>query len=90
MVKGKTSTGFEFEVDKEQMTNVEFLERFAEVQEGNNLGVFKLIETTMGKAQKKKLYDHCRNEKGMVPIDRVNEEVSEIFAALAKANETKN
>ena len=90
MVKGKTSTGFEYEVDKDQMTNVEFLEQFADVQAGNSLGVFKLVETTLGKDQKKKLYDHCRNEKGMVPINRLNEEVAEIFAALAEANDTKN
>lgn len=91
MVKGKTSTGFEFEVDKDQLTNVEFLEKFAEMQNGGDMAAtFGLIQITLGDKQKKKLYDHCRNKKGMVPIEAVTAELSDIFLTLSGSVETKN
>ena len=88
MVEGRTTTGFKFKADKEALT--EFLELFADVQAGDSLKVFKLIELTLGKEQKKRLYEHCRNEAGRVPADRLSEEIGEIFEALGKAEETKN
>ena len=90
MVEGRTTTGFEFKADKEALTDAEFLELFADVQAGDSLKVFKLIELTLGKEQKKRLYEHCRNEAGRVPADRLSEEIGEIFEALGKADETKN
>jgi hypothetical protein len=91
MVKGKTSTGFEFEVDKEQLTNAEFLENFAEMQGGGDIAAtFALIKITLGEKQKKNLYDHCRNKKGMVPIEALTAELSDIFLTLSGSAETKN
>lgn len=90
MVTGKTRTGFAFEVDGDQMKNAEFLETFFAVQNGNGPAVFEMIRTTLGEAQKKALYDHVRNEKGIVPVDALTNEVSDIFEALAESAETKN
>ncbi len=90
MVKGKTSTGFAYEVDRDHMTNVEFLEKFAEMQNGDGMVVFELLSIVLGPEQKRRLYDHCRNKKGMVPVDAVTAEVSDIFGRLAEAKETKN
>lgn len=90
MVKGTTKSGFKYEVDKDQLTNVEFLELFAKMQNGDGMVVFELLEIVLGTEQKKKLYDHCRNKKGMVPVDAVTEEVTDIFTTLSEAQATKN
>lgn len=37
IVKGKTQTGFSFKVDSDLINDAEFLELFAEMQDGNNL-----------------------------------------------------
>lgn len=90
MVKGKTRTGFKFTCDGRLMHNVEFLEEFAAVQKGDGLEVFDLIRRILGEDQKKALYDHIRDEEGIVPLEAMKEELSDIFDALAEAEETKN
>lgn len=89
-VTGKTSKGFEYSVPKRMLTNAEFLEVFADVQNGDMMQVFKLIGIVLGKDQKKALYDFLRDEDGMVPVEAVSAELSEIIEALGKADETKN
>lgn len=90
MVKGKTKTGFKFTCDSRLMQNVEFLEEFAAVQSGDGLEVFNLIKRILGEDQKKALYEHIRDEEGIVPVDAMKDELADIFEALAEANETKN
>lgn len=90
IVKGKTQTGFSFKVDSDLINDAEFLELFAEMQDGNNLVVFKIIKKSLGEEQKQKLYDHVRNKKGQVPIDRMSDEVTDIFKVLSESLETKN
>ena len=90
IVRGKTSTGFSFKADSEQLTNAEFLEVFAEVQKGDAMGSFALIRILLGEEQKNQLYDHCRNKKGMVPVEKLAEELGDIVKRLSEAAETKN
>lgn len=90
LVKGKTKSGFEFEVDSGHLANWELLEMIAELQNGNGLLAFTVLRTILGDDQKKRLYDHCRDDKGMVPVDAMNAEISDIFAALGEANASKN
>ena len=90
IVKGKTSTGFEFEVKKAMLNNAEFLELFAQVQDGDQMKVFALIELALGKEQKGRLYDHVRDEDGIVPVDLLSNEAGEIFNALGSDNDLKN
>lgn len=90
MVKGKTKTGFEFTCDGRLMQNVEFLEEFAAVQSGDGLEVFNLIKRILGEDQKKALYEHIRDEEGIVPLKAMKDELADIFDALSEANETKN
>lgn len=89
-VKGKTKTGFKFEVDKDQLSNWELLEKIAEMQHGDGMAAFEVLGILLGKDQKKRLYDHCRDDKGMVPVDAITAELTDITNALAEANETKN
>lgn len=90
IVRGKTKSGFEFEVKKAMLNNAEFLELFAEVQNGDSMKVFGLVELALGKDQKARLYDHIRDEDGIVPVDALSTEAAEIFEALGSDNDVKN
>ncbi|MDO5131448.1 MAG: hypothetical protein Q4D81_00515 [Eubacteriales bacterium] len=92
LITGITSTGFEYEVDKEVLTDFEFLELLADVQAGgqNGMKVFAMIRKALGEEQKARLCDHCRAESGRVPLDSVTNEITEIFSALGENPETKN
>ena len=79
MVKGKTTTGFSYEVNEKALHDAEFLELFAKVQNGDNLLVFEMIRKVLGDEQKQKLFDHCRIKDGMVPVEAVSSETAEIF-----------
>ena len=63
MVKGTTKTGFKFSIDPDAIKDMEFIELMAAADE-NPLKYPAMIERMLGKEQKDKLYEHCRNEKG--------------------------
>lgn len=92
IIKGTTSTGFQFEIEKNLLADAEFLELFADVQEGGQgaMKTFALLRKALGEAQKKRLYDHCRNDDGIVPVEELKTEIADIFAALNENPETKN
>lgn len=89
MVKGKTTSGFAFEVDEDVLNDVEFLETLTQVQKGDVGESFTLIAKILGAEQKKALYDHARNKKGFVPADKISEEIADILAALSEDESTK-
>lgn len=89
-MKGTTSTGFKFDADENIMDDVEFLERLAEAMTVNGFEMFPILEELLGKDGKKALYEHVRNEKGKVSLDRLNDELGEILSALSEGDETKN
>jgi hypothetical protein len=78
MLKGKTKSGFEFEVPDEQLTNFELIEVLADV-DSNPLLLPKLVKMLLGDDQKKRLADHLRTETGIVPVDAMGAEIMEIF-----------
>ena len=90
MVTGKTSSGFEFSILKKMLNNAEFLEAFAEVQNGDTMKIFDLVKKTLGQDQKQRLYDHIRDEDGCVPTEVLANEFAEIVSTLGEASETKN
>lgn len=80
MIKGTTSTGFEFELDENRLNNYELIDALAETSGDNPLSVAKVVNLLLGD-QKKDLLNHCRAEDGTVPIARVMEEITDIFKA---------
>lgn len=78
MLKGKTESGFEFEVSDAAMNNYELVEVLAEV-DTNPLLLPSLIVKLLGKEQKNKLLEHLRTKEGNVPIDAMSAEIMEIF-----------
>ena len=85
MLKGKTGSGFEYEVSDVAMNNYELVEVLAEV-DTNPLLLPRLVNMLLGDAQKKRLMDHLRTKDGNVPIDAVSAEIMEIF----KSGQAKN
>ncbi len=83
-INGTTKSGFKFEIDEDALDNMEVLDYLAEADDGDSLAIPKLLNTILGKEQKKRLYNHLRTEKGNVPMKAVNDEVQEIFE-LCKA-----
>ena len=69
MIKGTTESGFKFELNPEDVNDMEFVEMLAEVD--NDISKFpKVIEMALGKDQKRRLYDHVRTDAGKVPVDK--------------------
>lgn len=85
IIKGTTSTGFQFEVDPIIVQDMEWVDMIAEVEEKPYL-VGKFIEKTIGKEQKKALYDHVRKD-GHVLKDDVDRETGEIIEACGQQDE---
>ena len=86
MIKGKTKSGFSYELDKERLNNYELLEASEELEE-NPLVLSRVVNLLLGKEQTKKLKDHLRTENGIVPTEKMSEEITEIFQ---NQGETKN
>ena len=86
MIKGKTKSGFSYELDKERLNNYELLEAIEELEE-NPLVLSRVVNLLLGKEQTKKLKDQLRTENGIVPTEKMSEEITEIFQ---NQGETKN
>ena len=78
MIAGTTSSGFAFSISDEAANDMELFELFAEADQ-NPLVLPTLISKLLGSEQKKRLYDHLRNENGIVPVDKVGEELLEML-----------
>lgn len=77
-----TSTGFEFTISEEALTDMELLENLTAIEEGGKDAIAampKLFTSLLGKEQKKALYDHVRTEEGRVPIEALTRELGDIF-----------
>ena len=78
MISGTTSSGFAFSISDDAVNDMELFELFAEADQ-NPLVLPTLINRLLGTEQKKRLYDHLRNENGIVPVDKVGDEVIEML-----------
>ena len=87
MLKGKTKSGFEFEIDEKLADDMELLEAIAEVDE-NESKLPALLTKILGEEQKKAMYDHVRTKKGNVPIEKTMKLFIEIMTTAGE--QTKN
>lgn len=80
IVKGKTSTGFEYEIDKEIVDDWNFIERLARVEQGQSVSeMINVIVTLIGKDGYESLKKHCQADTGRIPIKRLMNEYYEIM-----------
>ena len=79
MIEGKTKSGFVYAVDEDSVDQ-EFLDALAEANDGDLLKVSKALRLLLGDEQRKRLYDHLRDEKGHVPVNAVMEAFGDILS----------
>ncbi len=85
MASGKTSSGFEFNVDRAVIDDMRIVDAVAEVADGSNpLAISFLVKTILGEEGKKALYEHLQEEEGRVPLTKVSNEITEIFKAFGE------
>lgn len=81
MLRGKTESGFEFEIDAEILDDYDFLELLCRIDEGETSLTIKMVDMLLGEEQKEKLKNHVRAKSGRVSAKRLLAEVMEIFNA---------
>lgn len=78
MLKGVTSTGFEFELAPMIADDLEFIELINQADRGDETVLPDLVLHTLGKDGKARLFEHCRKD-GIVSAKAVSAEIVEIF-----------
>jgi len=78
MLKGTTESGFRYEIEDETLNDYELFELISEV-DGNPLLLPQLVKKLLGEKQKNNLISHVRGEDGRAPLDKISQEVMEIF-----------
>lgn len=86
MIKGKTKSGFEFEINEEQLNDYRFLKEVARVED-NPLRFPFLLEKMLSEDQEERLMKHLEDDNGRVDPQKVMEEVKDIFQST---HELKN
>ncbi len=85
-MKITTKSGFELEIDKEELNDYKVLDAIADADSDDEAekirGSVNLVRYILGK-QKKAYYKHIEAQhNGRVPVEVVNEDVSDIFNQL--------
>lgn len=80
MVKGKTKSGFKYEVPEEALNDMELMDLFVSIEDGEVQNLTKIADKLLGKEQRLALYDHIRVEDGRVPMNSFEEEIGDILA----------
>lgn len=83
MEKIVTSTGFECEIDRDALNDMELFDCICKLQDGDMMQLPKIFGKILSEDDIKRLYDHCRTESGRVPIEQVSEELNNIFTAMS-------
>lgn len=81
VITGKTKTGFEYEIDKKILNDYELLEEIDNIGK-NPLIIIKLLKRLLKEEQLEKLKEHIRNEEGIVQIDKMEKELTDIFDGI--------
>lgn len=89
LIRGKTKSGFEFEISKEKLDDIELLDAIETFDETSN-GMTRVLNRLLGTEQKKKLYDHVRNEEGTAPISKIVPLITEIFEICGAGNSSSS
>lgn len=80
IIYGITDSGFEFTIERTALDDMRLIDALCESENDNPLSISKVIQLMLGKNQKEKLYKHIAEENGRVPIDKLVNEVKDIFA----------
>ncbi|HEL2210133.1 TPA: hypothetical protein TZH46_000898 [Streptococcus suis] len=78
MFEVKTSTGLVLSIDQDRLENYELFEAIAAEESGDSGAMIRIVNLLLGD-EAKKLKDHVRTEKGLVPISALSAEIKDIF-----------
>ena len=81
MITAKTNDGFEVELDEDFLDDAELMETLVSVKD-NVTATFILRDNMLDAENKKRLYDHLRNEKGKVPFSALDSAISELVSSF--------
>ncbi len=88
MLKGKTTSGFEFEIKDEAFDNWELLEALADVDNGHYSATVRVTRQLLDKAQLDRLKEHCRDkETGRVSKNKMFAEIADILKGAGTDDE---
>lgn len=92
MLKGKTSTGFEYEISDEALGDWEVTEALVDIDDGKYSAAVKVLRLLLGADQAKKLKEHCRDkESGRVTQKAMFSELADILKGSdSKDDKEKN
>lgn len=79
MIKGTTTSGFEYKIEEEALDDYELLEDLAALDGGNVGKVFSVADRFLGKQQHTALKEHIRGKKGRVSASKMMKEITEIM-----------
>lgn len=83
--QGTLDNGFKYKVDEDVLDDLELMEDMAEAQGDNPLKIVNVLSKVLGDDQKKRLYDHVRDQKtGRVPTQVVSDCLTEIFEKMGE------
>ena len=88
MKKGKTESGFKWEVDENVLDDMELIDAMAAAMGEDPTQISVVVSKIFGADQKKRLYDHLRSEDGRVSIQLVADTITEIMTSIG--NDGKN
>lgn len=82
MIKGKTKSGFEFEIDPNVFNDWEILEALYDIDNGNAQLAVKVARSVLGRDQLDKLTEHIKAQNdGKATIEAMGDALEEIFSA---------
>lgn len=83
MLKGKTKSGFDFEINEKRLKDWRLLRKIAAADE-NPLLTPELLDAILGQEQSKELENHLEDEDGIVDPELMSEDIASIFAAFSQ------
>lgn len=87
MIKGKTSSGFEYEVDENTLDDWEFVEILSNIDKGLFYCVVDMAVKILGEDQYERLKSFIKEKEGKISIGAMEREIIDIFQSNTK---TKN
>lgn len=77
LIKGKTSSGFAYEIDERRLNNYELVEAISKVED-NPVYLVSIVDLLLGE-EAQKLKDYIRDEDGFVDNTKLFKEIEEIM-----------
>lgn len=90
-MKGKTDSGFEFDVNEESLDDYRLLKLLNDVSRGNNGRVTEVVERLLGSDQETALMAHVENiNNGKCTATGMVQEIIQIFEAIKSKNSSSS